>query len=50
MQTLYRFVGPKGELRPDGARLRRNKNPNCRPMTNRALCLLNTEVLFGPSF
>jgi hypothetical protein len=20
-QTLYRFVGPKGELRPDGARL-----------------------------
>jgi hypothetical protein len=25
MQTLYRFVGPKGELRPDGSRLRRNK-------------------------
>lgn len=24
-QTLYRFVGPKGELRPDGAKLRERK-------------------------
>ena len=24
-QTLYRFVGPKGELRPDGAKLLERK-------------------------
>ncbi len=26
-QTLYRFVGPKGELRPDGAKLLEQKRP-----------------------
>ena len=26
-QTLYRFVGPKGELRPDGAKLLERKRP-----------------------
>jgi hypothetical protein len=26
-QTLYRFVGPKGELRPDGAKLLEPKRP-----------------------
>ena len=27
-QTLYRFVGPKGELRPDGAKLLVSKSQN----------------------
>ena len=27
-QTLYRFVGPKGELRPDGAKLLKSKTQN----------------------
>jgi hypothetical protein len=26
-QTLYRFVDPKGELRPDGAKLLARKRP-----------------------
>ena len=26
-QTLYRFVGPKGELRPDGAKLLERNRP-----------------------
>jgi hypothetical protein len=29
-QTLYRFVGPKGELRPDGAKLLERKRPQAR--------------------
>lgn len=29
-QTLYRFVGPKGELRPDGAKLLERKRPQTR--------------------
>ena len=29
-QTLYRFVGPKGELRPDGAKLLDRKRPQAR--------------------
>ena len=27
-QTLYRFVGPKGELRRDGAKLLKSKTQN----------------------